>query len=85
MFLYLSSQNTSTRACAHTHPHTHTLSLRVHGCEIIRRLLPVIVLWAALFSVGDSKASWLHCVELQALEVIVPVEWVAEGPSLISG
>lgn len=76
-FLYLSYKNTSTRA------HTHTL--RVHGCEIIRRLLPVIVLWAALFSFCDSKASWLHCVELQALEVIVPVEWVAEGPSLIAG
>lgn len=69
----------------HIRTHTHTLSLRVHGCDIIRRLLPVIVVWPALFSFCDSKASWLHCVELQALEVIVPVEWVAEGPSLIAG
>ncbi|GLD73769.1 CDK-activating kinase assembly factor MAT1 [Lates japonicus] len=42
--------------------------LRVHGCEIIKSLLPVIVLQAALSSFCDSKASWLHCVELWALE-----------------
>ncbi len=63
---------------------THTLSLRVHGCEIIKSLLPVIVLWAALFSFCDSKASWLHCVELRALEVIVPAERAPEEPSQIA-
>lgn len=68
-----------------THKHTHTLTLRVHGCEIIKSLLPVFVLWAALFSFCDSKAFWLHCVELQALEVIVPAEQAAEGPSQIAG
>lgn len=68
-----------------THIHTHVPSLRVHGCEIIKSLLPVIVLWAALFSFCASKASWLHCVELQALEVIVPAERASEGPSQIAG
>lgn len=72
-------------ALSYTNTHPHPVSLRVHCCEIIRRLLPVIVVWPALFSFCDSKASWLHCVELQALEVIVPVECVAEGPSLIAG
>lgn len=69
-----------------THTHTRAQSaFRVHVCEIIKSLLPIIVLQAALFSVCDSKASWLHCVELQALEAIVPAEWAAEGPSLIAG
>lgn len=68
-----------------THTYTHMHS-QPEGfmCEIIKSLLPIIVLQAALFSVCDSKASWLHCVELQALEMIVPAEWAAEGPSLIA-
>lgn len=75
-----------TVGCFMSHTHTRTPSaLRVHGCEIIKSLLPVIVLRAALFSFCDSKASWLHCVELRALEMIVPAEWAAEGPSLIAG
>lgn len=69
----------------HTHRLTNMLSLRVHGCVIIKSLLPVIVLLAALFSFCDSKASWLHCVELRALEVIVPAERAAEAPSQIAG
>lgn len=69
---------------AHIHTHTHAHSLRVHGCDIIKSLLPVIVVQPALFSLCDSKASWLHCFELWALEVIVPAEWAAEGPSLIA-
>ena len=73
-----------THTNTHTHTHTHTLSLRVHGYEIIKSLLLVIVLQAALFSFCDSKASWLHCVELWALEVIVPAEQAAEGPSQIA-
>lgn len=76
----------STQLDVSCHTHTRTPSaLRVHGCEIIKSLLPVIVLRAALFSFCDSKASWLHCVELRALEMIVPAEWAAEGPSLIAG
>lgn len=63
----------------------HALGSRVRGCEIIKSLLPVIVLQVALFSFCDSKAYRLHCVELQALKVIVPAERAAEGPSQIAG
>lgn len=68
-----------------THINKHTLCLKAHSCEIIKSLLPVIVLPAALFSFCDSKASWLYCVELLALEVIVPAEWAAEEPLQITG
>lgn len=71
----------------HEHTHTHIRPPTARGFMTVTSLKAYYQsLWCGrqLFSFCDSKASWLHCFELRALEVIVPAEWAAEGPSLIA-